>query len=146
MFYCQNFLTLGLRGTKTSTRLFFENFSSVRQYRLRKLVGMDKCLRLFCIGGIISDHVFDSLVELGLLIQEVFGCSETCGPHLWAEFNAEEGWLFNCHKNQKASILKTGELVLSGKNIFLDILVTKKRQIKSLIRMGHTTRDALLKV
>ena len=107
-----------VRYKNISKRFFFENFSSVRQYYLRKLVSIDKCLRLFCIGGIISDHIFDSLVDLGLRIQEVFGCSETCGPHLWAKFNAEKRRLFNCHKNKKASILERGELALSEKHIF----------------------------
>ena len=87
------------RYKNVSTRLFFGNFSSVRKYRLRKLVGIDQCLRLFCIGGIISDHIFDSLVQLGLRIQEVFECSETCGPHLWAKFHAEKNRLSNCNIN-----------------------------------------------
>ncbi|KAK2702199.1 hypothetical protein QYM36_019189, partial [Artemia franciscana] len=77
----------------------------------RKVLGMDKCLRLFCIG-FISDHIFDSLVDLGLRIQEVFGCSKTCGPHLWAKFNAEKVRVFNCHNNKKASILETENIEL----------------------------------
>ena len=95
---------------------------------------------MFCIGGIISDHVFDSLVHLDLRIQEVFGCSETYGHHLWAKFKAEKGQMVNCHKNQKASILETGELVLSGKNIFSGYLGDEETTKKVIGKNGayHT--------
>ena len=66
-----------VRYKNISTKLCFGTFSSIRKYHLRKLVGMDACIRLFCIGGNISDHVFNSLVHLGFRIQEVFGCSKT---------------------------------------------------------------------
>ncbi|KAK2726129.1 hypothetical protein QYM36_000549, partial [Artemia franciscana] len=131
-----------VRYKNISTKLFFGTFSSERKHRLRKLAGMDKCKKIFCIGGQnskISDHVFNSLLRLGFHIQEVFGCSETCGPHLWAEFKAKEGWVFTSHSDQKASILEKSELVLSGKNIFLGYLGDEEATNKAIKDDGYHT-------
>ncbi|KAK2716636.1 hypothetical protein QYM36_006946 [Artemia franciscana] len=78
--------------------------------------------------GTLSNPVIANLRKLDLHIWKNYGSSETSGPYLLAN---EKGW-FDCNKNPKVSVLPTGELKLSGKNIFMGYLCDEKKTSEAI--------------
>ncbi|KAK2719183.1 long-chain-fatty-acid--CoA ligase ACSBG2-like [Artemia franciscana] len=120
----------------------------------REGLGLDKCINGYSGGERISQHIIDGFKKTGLQIWEYYGMSETCGPHLWAKTAGN----FYSEMDKRAFVsplvfvLPSGQLRLSGKNIFMGYLCDERRTTEAIDKdgsfhsgdLGHILNDFLL--
>ncbi|RNA00070.1 long-chain-fatty-acid-- ligase ACSBG2 [Brachionus plicatilis] len=96
--------------------------------KVHKLLGLDKCRVFYSGAAPITKETLDFFINLGIPLCEVYGMSESTGPHSIGTAVANKvtsvGLLrqFNRSKLREKNAEGCGELLISGRHVFMGYL------------------------
>lgn len=92
--------------------------------KVRAQLGLDKCRYFYSGAAQINSKTLDFFFGLGIPLCEVFGMSESTGPHVVGLQNANKVGSVGCVENKctASKIAENEELCLFGRNVFMGYL------------------------
>jgi long-chain acyl-CoA synthetase len=86
------------------------------------LVGLDRCEMAITGAAPVPTDVVHFFLEMGLPLSEIYGLSETCGPHTWEPYRVRPGTVGPGMPGCEVKVESDGEVLLRGGNIFAGYL------------------------
>ncbi|CAB4067953.1 ACSBG [Lepeophtheirus salmonis] len=91
--------------------------------KVKALLGFDKCVHFVSSGAPLSIETLEYFMSLDILIMELYGMSECCGPHTANTLRAwKPGKVGRDLPGFLTKIDKDGEIHMKGRNIFMGYL------------------------
>lgn len=96
--------------------------------KIHKTLGLDKCRSFFSGAAPITKETLEFFLSIGLPLTEVYGMSETTGPHSigssWANRMTSVGCIdqYNRSKIVNKNSKDSGELCIYGRHLFMGYL------------------------
>ena len=105
-----------------------------------ELVGLDRCEMAITGAAPVPAELVHFFLAMGLPLSEIYGLSETCGPHTWEPYRVRPGTVGPPMPGCEAAILGDGEVLLRGGNVFAGYLKDPERTREALDDQGwlHT--------
>jgi long-chain acyl-CoA synthetase len=104
--------------------------------RARELVGLDACELAITGAAPVPLDVVDFYLSLGMPLSEIYGLSETCGPHTWEPYRVRPGTVGPPMPGCEVRIADDGEVLLRGGNVFTGYLGEPERTEESFDESG----------
>jgi len=104
------------------------------------LVGLEECEMAITGAAPVPTDLVHFFLAMGLPLSEIYGLSETCGPHTWEPYRVRPGTVGPPMPGCEVVIADDGEILLRGGNIFVGYLNDAARTRDSLDDEGwlHT--------
>lgn len=90
--------------------------------RVLELVGLDACELAITGAAPVPTEVVWFFLSMGLRFSEIYGLSETCGPHTWEPYQVRPGTVGPPMPGCEVRLEDDGEVLLRGGNIFIGYL------------------------
>lgn len=105
-----------------------------------RLVGLDRAELAITGSAPIPTEVVHFFLWMGLPISEIYGLSETCGPHTWEPLRVRPGTVGPPMPGCEVRFADDGEILLRGGNIFVGYLNDPDKTSEALDQEGwlHT--------
>jgi long-chain acyl-CoA synthetase len=114
-----------------SLREEWEGFHEVF-HAARQSLGLDACELAITGAAPVPEDLVYFYLSMGLPFSEIYGLSETCGPHTWEPYDVRPGTVGPPMPDCEVEIASDGEILLRGGNIFTGYLNDPERTAEVL--------------
>ena len=83
------------------------------------LVGLDRCEMAITGAAPVPTDLVHFFLSMGLALSEIYGLSETCGPHTWEPYQVRPGTVGRPMPGCEVQLAEDGEILVRGGNIFV---------------------------
>ncbi|XP_065886216.1 uncharacterized protein [Dysidea avara] len=146
-----NFFATPRWWERTKDKMKESKMDTVSSEQIKKMLGLDKCKYIFVGADSMNPHILKYFRELKITILEVYGLSETTGPHstnlkssdkyghCGSSINGGHTKIINESKYSESRLLhlnkppnQVGEVVCRGRNVFMGYLGKEKKTKKNI--------------
>jgi long-chain acyl-CoA synthetase len=82
------------------------------------LIGLDRCEMAITGAAPVPTDLVHFFLAMGLPLSEIYGLSETCGPHTWEPYHVRPGTVGPPMPGCEVKLQSDGEVLLRGGNVF----------------------------